>query len=259
MKIRLDGLSYYVGHKALLDGVTLDVPTGATLGLVGPNGSGKSTLLRCLTGLRKPSSGRVLYDDADIATWKTRDRALRLAFVEQMTHTDSELRVRDVIGLGRLIHRPRWEPETQEDNEIIDNAVALFELAEFRNRYWQGLSGGERQRVHLARAWVQKTASLALDEPTNHLDIRHQLELLNLLHRSDKTVVIALHDLNLAVRFCDLIAVLDRGRLAAMGPPETTLTSGLMRRIFGVSAHVIELPSGRAMDLMNVSDEGNNA
>lgn len=259
MRIVLDDVSYRIGSKALVNAISLDIPAGTTLGLVGPNGSGKSTLLRCLTGLRRPTSGRVRYDDADIARWKARERARRLAFVEQSTHTDSELRVRDVVGLGRLVHRSRWEPESRLDEKIITETFELFDLEQFRDRHWQRLSGGERQRVHLARAWAQSTPAVALDEPTNHLDIRHQLELLNLVRRSERTAVVALHDLNLAVRFCDLIAILNHGRLVAAGPPATTLTTELMCQVFGVTAQVVELPGGPVLDLAGVTQGETNA
>ncbi|MBV9538706.1 MAG: ABC transporter ATP-binding protein [Acidisphaera sp.] len=221
----------------IVDGVTLDVPDGATLGLLGPNGSGKSSLLRLIAGLRRVSSGVVTLDGRALAGLG-RSAARRLAFVEQTSETDSPVTVLDIVRLGRTPHRGMLSAWTAADDDAVETALARTDMGGRRDQIWQTLSGGERQRTQIARALAQCPHELLLDEPTNHLDIRHQLDILALVSRMPVTTIAALHDVNLAAMFCDVLAILRNGRLIAAGPPADVLTPAMMHDVFGVRAEV---------------------
>jgi iron complex transport system ATP-binding protein len=222
----------------VVDGVTIAVAPGTTVGLLGPNGSGKSSLLRLLSGLRGTSSGVVELDGDDVAGLSRRQVARRLATVDQESTTDADPTVRDVIGLGRLPHRAPWSPETARDREVVLASATAMRTAHLLDRRYMTLSGGERQRVQIARALAQEPRELLLDEPTNHLDVRHQLELLELVARTPATTVMALHDLNLAAAYCDEVVVLSGGRVHAAGTPSEVLTPALLADVYGVEAAV---------------------
>ena len=233
------------GGALVVDGVTLRPTPGTTIGLLGPNGSGKSSLLRLLNGAAKPSSGVVTLDGAELGSLSRRDVARAVAVVSQHAHTDTDIRVRDVVRLGRIPHRGFLGAATPHDEVAVAAALQHTGLTDKADRLWHTLSGGERQRAHIARALAQEPRELLLDEPTNHLDIRHQLELLSLVSRLPVTSVVALHDLNLAAMFCDEVIVLTRGRAVAGGPPGEVLTAELIARVYGVRAQVRADERGR--------------
>lgn len=236
MTLEARDVSWSAGGRRILDGVSLAVPEGRVLGLVGPNGSGKSSLLRLLAGLRRPSAGCVLLDGRPVNEIRRVELAKRLALVEQHAATEMQLRVRDVVSLGRTPHRGAWGGWTEIDEAPVSAALRTTGMTDRVDQSWSTLSGGERQRVQVARALAQEPREILLDEPTNHLDIRHQLDLLGLLRSLGTTCVIALHDLDHAAAFCDGIAVLERGQLVTHGTPSATLTSELIRDIFAVEA-----------------------
>jgi iron complex transport system ATP-binding protein len=183
-------------------------------------------------------AGTVRWDGTDVAARNPRERALRLAFVEQTADTDSDLRVAEVVMLGRTAHRSRWRGPDAHDREVVAAALQRLDLGGLADRPWKQLSGGERQRTHLARALAQETDALLLDEPTNHLDVRHQLELMELVSGTPQTVVVALHDLAQAARYCDRLVLLHRGTLVAQGSAADVLTAPLLREVFEVDAEI---------------------
>jgi iron complex transport system ATP-binding protein len=228
--------------KMIVDGVSITVAPGRMLGLIGPNGSGKSTLLRLVCRLRRVASGVITLGDRDMAAMPRMEIARRIALVEQQATTEAEVTVLDVVRLGRTPHLGALSPWTRRDDGAVEDALLHVGMAGKRGRLWHTLSGGERQRVHIARALAQTPTELLLDEPTNHLDIRHQLEILSLVSRLPVTSIVALHDLNLAAMFCDVLAVLREGRVVAAGPPDQVLTEALIRDVFEVEAHVERSP-----------------
>jgi iron complex transport system ATP-binding protein len=232
------GVSWKAGRRLVVDDVSVAVEPGSVLGILGPNGSGKSTLIRLLSGLRRPSHGRVLVDGAELRSLSRRELARRLAVVEQEVSTDTDLTVAEVVALGRTPHRGGWRGLPPQGDPAVSTALAQAGLSELSGRRWHSLSGGERQRAQIARALAQEPSELLLDEPTNHLDIAHQMGILGLIRELPITSIVALHDLNLAAMFCDRLLVLAEGRAVAAGPPSDVLTEDLIARVYGVRARV---------------------
>ncbi|MBG0851589.1 ABC transporter ATP-binding protein [Streptomyces spinoverrucosus] len=242
-RITTTQLSWSVKGHRLLDNIEMAAQDGKIVGLLGPNGSGKSTLLRLLAGLRRPDTGTIHFDDTSLHDLSRRVRARRLAVVEQDVSAHHHVNVRQVVELGRTPFRGRFDALTEHDRRIVDAALERTDITGKQYQSWHTLSGGEKQRAQLARALAQEPQEILLDEPTNHLDIRHQLELLDLLTSLDVTCVVALHDLNLAARYCDHIVVLDHGEVAAAGTPEAVLTPDLIKSVYGVNVLVDREPT----------------
>ena len=238
MSFRAEDLIWKIGRKTIIDGVSFEAQPGRMLGLLGPNGSGKTTLLRLLAGLKQPHSGRIALDRKDIRSIGRRAVAQRVAFVEQHATTNANLRVVDVVKLGRFPHRSMFSGWTEADELAVDAALERVSLEGKRDDRWQSLSGGEKQRAHIARALAQMPKELILDEPTNHLDVQHQIGLLKLVSSLRVTSIIALHDLNHAAMFCDRLIILRQGKIVASGTPEEVLTENLLKDVFSVEARV---------------------
>ena len=234
-RLDVEGVSVETAGRRIIDRVSL-AAEAEVVGLVGPNGSGKSTLLRTIYRMLAPASGRVVADGNDVWQMRARDAARITAAVVQDGPTDLELTVAECVATGRLPHGRLLSPDSRDDRRAIERAMSVTHVADFAARQVATLSGGERQRVQLARALAQQPRILVLDEPTNHLDIRHQLELLALVRDLRVTTLVTLHDLNLAAAYCDRIAVLSDGVVAADGAPQDVFTPELLRRVFGVTA-----------------------
>lgn len=227
-----DGIHFAAAGRPILAGIDLAVAPGECLGVIGPNGSGKSTLLRCLYAWHRPASGTVLLDGADVATLAPNHRARAIAVLAQHGEPGLGLTVAEVVALGRLPHRTLrgWA----EDDVAVLEALAAIGLSAWAQRPFAPLSGGEKQQVLFARALAQQPTLLILDEPTNHLDIRHQLELLRAARSRGVSLIITLHDLNLAARWCDRLCLLQDGRIRITGPPHAVLTPELIGAVYGV-------------------------
>lgn len=230
------------GRRTVLSGVNFTVRHGETIGIVGPNGSGKTTLMRTIAGLIRPVAGAVLVNGQAVHGLSARRRARALALVTQDEQPPADLLAGEVVALGRTPYLPPWGAGGAQERAAVEAALAAVDLAGFAGRPVNRLSGGERQRVLLARALVQETPLLLLDEPTNHLDITHQLELLTLARDLDRTVVMNLHDLALADRYCDRVLVLHDGRAHPLEPPGIALRTEVVTEVFGVHAARVPHP-----------------
>jgi iron complex transport system ATP-binding protein len=234
------------GDEPVVRDLTLEVPDGKVTTIVGPNGCGKSTLLRTMARLLKPSDGRVLLDGQPLASIGTREIARRMALLPQSPVAPDGLLVRDLVGRGRHPHQRWFSQWSPADEEIVDAALAMTDTGDLRDRPLDQLSGGQRQRVWIAMTLAQDTGLLLLDEPTTFLDLAHQVEVLDLVTRLNRergrTVVMVLHDLNLAARYSDVILVMRGGAVVAQGHPSEVLTPGLLGDVFGLDASVLPDP-----------------
>jgi len=246
--LQVAGTTIRRGGRSIVADVKFSAPAGKVTGLVGPNGAGKSTLISTIVGIERPEAGSLTFEGADLVAMSRRERAAICAYVEQSASTEERLSVADVVALGRIPHLPAWASGLAVDDEaVVAGALGKVDMAGFAARQFNTLSGGEQQRVHIARALAQEPKLLVLDEPTSHLDIRAQLQVLRLLGDlagGGGTVLLALHDLNLALRFCDWLVVMDAGQVVAEGRPADVLGEDLLARVYGVRARLIEGPSG---------------
>lgn len=234
-------VSVSLGGNPVLRGVSFEARPGEVAGLIGPNGAGKSTLLRTLAGLIQPDSGSVQLGDTALKGLNAGERARRVAFMPQhdAMHPFTAL---ETVLMGRYAHLGRFELEGREDRQIAREAMTRTDTAQFEGRQLDRLSGGERQRVILARALAQQAGVILLDEPSASLDLRHRLSMMETLRAEaanrNVAVVVALHDVSLAGRYCDRLTLLSDGVIAAEGQPSEVLTPGNLRTVFGVETTV---------------------
>jgi len=237
----LHGLTVTRGRNPVLDGIDLCLDAPGVVGLIGPNGAGKTTLLKAMMGFIPPRSGRILYDGRPIGRWPRTELAQRVAYMAQGATCSWPLSVERVVALGRTPHIKPFARMKAADLAAIDAAVAATGIADLRSRPVTDLSGGERARVMLARTLAVCPRTLLADEPVAGLDPHYQLQVMDVLRRTadgDRTVLVVLHDLTLAARFCDRLILLDHGRVAADGTPEEVLTPEILGRAYGVTVHV---------------------
>ncbi|TFF03533.1 heme ABC transporter ATP-binding protein [Pseudomonas sp. BCA14] len=240
--LRVEGLQIRRGHKVVLTDITLDLLPGEVLGVLGPNGAGKSTLLGALCGELHPDQGNVWLAQQALAHWSGPQRARCLAVLPQTSTLDFAFRVEEVVGMGRLPH----QTGKARDEEIIAAALHAADVGHLSGRSYLALSGGERQRVHLARGLAQlwpgeAGQTLLLDEPTSMLDPLHQHTTLQAIRRfadQGAAVLVILHDLNLAARYCDRILLLENGRPHALDTPSKVFQPDLLKAVFGLDVLV---------------------
>jgi len=242
--IRAEHVSVLAGERVLLDDVSFEVPTGSVTGIVGPNGSGKTTLLRALIRAAPVAQGRITLDGHDIRTRSRRWIARRIAEVGQRVEPDPSLSVTDEVALGGLAEQGVLRSGGAGFDPTVAAALQAVGLTPRASDRLATLSGGELQRVAIARAMAQRADHVLLDEPTNHLDIRHRLEIAELLRQIAPTVVIVLHDLELAARVCDHIVMLASGQIVGAGPPNELLRPELLDPVYDVRTHVRTSPDG---------------
>ena len=225
--------------KSLLKNVSFSIESGMMVGLVGPNGAGKTTAVRALLGQQKMSSGSAKIAEINVATYTPQALARAIAYLPQTRHLAWPIGVYEAVALGRFAYGGALGRLSHVDKTAIDAAMLMCDLHMLARRSVASLSGGELARVHIARALASETLALIADEPIAALDPRHALDVLNLLKakaQSGAAVLVILHDLNWAARFCDEIILMDQGHVVAQGAPRTILTSQSLADVFGVRA-----------------------
>ena len=245
-RLRTESVTVGYGDEPVVRDLSLSVPDGRVTTIIGPNGCGKSTLLRTMARLLKPTSGSVVLDGESVHDLATREVAKRMALLPQSPVAPEGLVVRDLVGRGRHPHQRWFSQWSPEDERIVEAALEMTDTADLRDRALDQLSGGQRQRAWIAMTLAQDTDLLLLDEPTTYLDLAHQVEVLDLVTRlnreRERTVVMVLHDLNLAARYSDLIVVMKDGVVAAQGAPHEVFTPELLAATFGLTADVLTDP-----------------
>lgn len=249
--IRVENLDFqYRGGPAVLDKVSFPVDDGQFLAILGNNGAGKSTLLKCFAQILRPDGGKILMDGADLLKLPVREAARRTAFVAQSVPS-IQMTVHDIVMLGRRPYMG-WG-FSAEDHRIVQESMEQLGLSSMGGRFLDQLSGGERQKVMLARALAQQPRLLLLDEPTSSLDIQNQYQVLSIIrdicHRTGITAVVVIHDLNLALRFCDRFLLLRQGRVYRCGD-RSILDRQALLDVYGVHAQVVAV-NGREQVLVD--------
>ncbi|UZE96467.1 heme ABC transporter ATP-binding protein [Alkalimarinus alittae] len=240
-QLACSNLGFSYGKQPVIKNISLSFNKGEFVGLIGPNGAGKSTLLNLLMGLIKPTSGEVELAGQPLKQYKQRSIARHISLVPQDVSINYAFSVREIVAMGRNPHLGAFQPEANRDRKLIHLAMEKTDLLRMADRSVNQLSGGERQRVFIARAIAQEAPILLMDEPTASLDLCHQLEVLSLIKTLTKDghlAVSAIHDVELASRFCDRLILINDGKVAAQGTPIDVLTKENLYRHFSIEADV---------------------
>ena len=243
MSVRAEGISFSYGTKQILSDVSIDVEPGRVMGLLGPNGTGKSTLLGVLTGDLRPAEGTVELNGRELTSLSRRELARARAVMPQSSDFPFAYLVRDIVAMGRA----SWDTGDEENDRIVDEALARTSMTCMEDRDITSLSGGEAARVTLARVLAQDADIVFLDEPTAALDVSHQERTMSIcseLAAAGRTVVAVMHDIQLAAAHCDTIALMHRGRIDRIGPPHEVLTSESLSEIYEWPIRVLTLDDG---------------
>ncbi|MGO1603720.1 MAG: ABC transporter ATP-binding protein [Corynebacterium casei] len=234
------------GERSVIEKLSVDIKRGAVTSIVGPNGCGKSTLLRAMARLLNPSHGEIVLDGKSIHDIPTRKLATKLGLLPQTPIAPDGIVVADLVGRGRTPHQGvlgRW---IQQDYDIVAESLETTGISDLAERSIDELSGGQRQRVWIAMALAQRTDTLLLDEPTTYLDVKHQLDVLDLLTELNRdrgtTIVMVLHDLNLAARYSDELVAVSKGKVFAHGHPREVITKENVKSVFGIDSVIINDP-----------------
>ncbi len=232
----------YNGGAPVLNGIDLRVRKGDMIGILGPNGSGKSTLIGNMCGTLHPRHGTVLLEGRDIRSLRRKEIARKIAVVPQKSDLGFDYRVEEIVSMGRYPHIGRFSFRDPDGRKAVEDAMEQTGVLELREKIVDRLSGGERQRVMIARALAQEPRILMLDEPTKNLDIRHSMDIMDLIRKRNEkqgiTVLSVLHDLDLAAKYCDEIALLKNGKIVAVGGVEEVLTERSIEKVFDIKVRV---------------------
>ncbi|WP_042470415.1 ABC transporter ATP-binding protein [Bacillus ndiopicus] len=244
--LQTKGLTLQYGNQTIIDCLDFDIPLGKITVLVGANGSGKSTLLRSLARLLNPASGEILLDAQKLHSMSTKQIAKQLAILPQGPVAPEGITVQQLVKQGRYPHQSWFQQWSKKDEMLVEQALEATQLSALKDRPVDALSGGQRQRAWIAMTLAQETPIILLDEPTTYLDMTHQIELLDFLfelnRQSKRTVVMVLHDLNLACRYADHLVAIHNKKVAIEGAPEEIVTSQMVEEIFQLKAIIQKDP-----------------
>ena len=241
MRITLDHLTLRYGSRTILDNISLDLTQTGLTAVMGPNGCGKTTLLRCIGGLLRPTSGQVLLDGKPVGQYPARQLAQRMALVRQQPHVDFEFTAFETVMMGRNPYQERLQNESQADANIVEQCMRQTGTWHLRDKRPNEMSGGELQRVMIARALAQQTPVLLMDEPVSNLDIAHQIDIMQRLRdMEDRLILIVIHDLNLARRYCQRLLLLHQAGVHYNGNMAEGLTPDHIRSVYGVGSHLAD-------------------
>lgn len=232
----------YPGQTPLLHDISTSFAEKKVTTILGPNGCGKSTLLQIACRLLQPSSGQILLHGQNIQQLKNKELAKQIALLSQ-TNRPPEITVEDLVTYGRYPHQRYGQGLSQQDHIIINHALQQVKADSYRHRMVNHLSGGQRQRAYIAMALAQDTDIIFLDEPTTYLDINIRFEIMELvrsLNQAGKTIIMVLHDLNLALEYSDTVILMNQGRIQTEGTPQEVIASGLLDEVFQIKTHIFE-------------------
>lgn len=243
--LKTNQLSVSYGKENIIHNLELDIPEGKITALIGPNGSGKSTLLKTLCRINKQFSGSLTVYGKSIKDYADKELSRYISLLPQVLTTPEDITVRRLVEYGRSPYLSYWGRLTQDDHQKVDQAIAETQIQELVDKKVDALSGGQRQRVWIAMVLAQDTPIIMLDEPTTYLDLSHQVELMKLIQKlnaAGKTVIVVLHDLNQACRYCDHLVVLKNGQVTHQGTPDQIFTQSLLKDVFDLDAMIMTDP-----------------
>lgn len=255
-QITLKGVSFSREGRSILDNIDLQLGQGEMVGLIGPNGAGKSTLLKILIKILNANCGEIQIEDEPLSSWPQKALAQKMAYLPQNPSFEAGFTAFEIVLMGRYARLSRFQSISIKDESIAEAAMKKTETFLFVDRLFTALSGGEQQRVLLARALAQEATVLLLDEPTASLDLHHQLsffQLVTSLVKEGKTILLAIHDLNLAARFCERLILLHQGKIIADGVPEVVLTPTHLQEVYGISAEITLNPKINRLSVLPIS------
>ncbi len=257
--IAVKNVSFSYEKIPVLKDISFDFFKGKITTILGPNGSGKSTLLHLLGKMLELQNGQIYLDLNDIRNLKRKELSQKLAIVFQQNTAPLDLTVKDLVAYGRNPHKGYFEQLDENDWDIVDWALEVTELKDYAEKPVANLSGGERQRVWVALALAQTTDVLLLDEPTTYLDVHHQIEILEVIQNINraygKTIIMVLHDLNLAIKYSDYIVFMKNGRLVTYGEPEKIITENIIQEIYGVKSKIYKDGKDIFVNIKGISKE----
>lgn len=227
----------------IIENLSTKIEKGKFISIIGPNGSGKTTLLKLFLNILNRKSGKIFLKNRDIRKYKRRDIAKNISYVPQKSDMNFDFNVEEIVSMGRAPYIHSLASETEKDRKIIKNSMLKTDVYDLKNRSIQNLSGGEFQRVIIARAITQDTEIMLLDEPISHLDIHHQIEILDTLKNLNKneniTIVLILHDINMAIRYSDKIILMDKGKIMSQGIPDKVVTEENLYNIYKMNFEIL--------------------
>lgn len=257
--LKINNLLGGYGKEVIIKDISFEIKRGDFLGIIGPNGSGKSTLLRLMSYVLHPQKGKIFLEGKDISRMNLKEFCRKVAFVPQDTLITFSFSVWEIVLMGRIPHLKRLQLETKKDFSIAENALFLTDALYLKERRIENLSAGERQRVIIAKALTQEPTLLFLDEPTSHLDIGHQIQILDLLKKLNRdknlTIVMVIHDLNLASEYCQKLILLNEGRIFKEGSPFDVLTYENLETVYKTIVVVDKNPISSKPYVVLVSKE----
>ena len=236
-------ISYEIDRVKLIDDVSLDVPKGSFVGIIGPNGSGKSTLLKTIYRAHKATAGSVYLNGEEMDQLSNKEIARRMAVVTQENQVSFDFSVMEIMMIARYSHRSFLSKNSGNDTALCEEALDSVGMLHMKNRSFLSLSGGEKQKVLIASAFARQPELIVLDEPTNHLDVGYQFLIMDIMKKQQSaTIFTSIHDMNMALQYCDHLIALKGGRVHCAGTPLEVLTPQLMEELFHVRAQVITEP-----------------
>lgn len=243
--IAANNLNVSYGDKIIIEALNLTLPKGKITALIGPNGCGKSTLLKTLARINMPTKGEVLLNGKALKSYRDKHLAQEMSLLPQVLETPEGITVKRLVEYGRSPYLSHWGKLGEHDKNMVASAMRETGVDDLAEQTVESLSGGQRQRAWIAMILAQDTNIVMLDEPTTYLDLSHQMELMKIMREMNnkgKTVIVVLHDLNQACRYCDHLVVLKKGQLVAQGTPHDVFTQNLLKDVFSLDARVIQDP-----------------
>jgi len=240
--LQANNVTWFANKTAVIDNINFNVTSGETIAIVGPNGAGKTSLLKCLHGEHTNYKGNIYLNGKPLNTFSSKDIAKKIAVVSQHSESAFNLTILDIVAMGLIPHKGLFDVNTDTDRHHIEQALIKVDLLKKQHQFFNTLSGGEQQRVLIARAIVQSPDILMMDEPTNHLDMYYQHQILMLAKTLNITLLITIHDLNLAAQYCDRIIMLNKGQLIADNIPEHVFTAERLKQVYKLDCVIDKNP-----------------